>query len=340
MKYFFNTVLIVTILIYSNLFGVENGNDFENEEDEFSVLPTTLPSPPTTVYGRFRAGLDVNYFKSTESYDKEGNATEYYGMDIYSRWNQNIKFSYGVVNDAEALNSNWKIKVGATASFFQESWTPGDESSGGSEYSGSGWALNFSGGAYSRNFLDSDTKFGVFLKYQLDGTSDPEDNSFAATDRQDALGIKLKSHFNFSTQVKGFAGGSYWNTFSRTEKGYDYQTGSEKDVKIDDGNYFSIFGGLAYDWDLDCGDLYLGFGLSYWGRSLQCYDDNEIEDSDANSLSLYPKIGFRFKEIPLSLYLSGTSKNEYGIQQGIIDLSGKNTAKSSIALSFGARLRF
>lgn len=261
-------------------------------------------------------------------------------MDIYSRWNQNLKFSYSVVDDAEALNSNWKIKVGATASFFQESWTPGDESSGGTEYSGSGWVLNLGGGAFTRNFLNSDVKFGVSLKYQLDGTSDPEDNSFAATDRQDALGLKVKSLFSLSSNIKGFAGGSYWNTFSRTTMGYDFNTGLEKDVKVDDGNYYSIFGGLAYDWDLDCGDLYLGLGLSYWGRSLQCYDDNEIEDSNANSLSLVPKVSFRLSSIPLSLHLSGSAKNEYGIRQGIIDLSGKNTAKSSTAFDFGVRFSF
>ena len=331
------TVLILTVLIYSSAIAIEGD---KADEDELIAVPTFLPGPEKASFGKFRVGIDVNYFKSTESYDKEGTATEHYGMDIYSRWNQNIKFSYGVVDDAEALNSNWKIKIGATASFFQESWTPGDESSGGSEYSGSGWALNFGGGAYSRNFLDSDTKFGVFLKYQLDGTSDPEDNSFAATDRQDALGLKVKSLFSLSPNIKGFAGGSYWNTFSRTEMGYDYQTGGEKDVKIDDGNYYSLFGGLAYDWDLDCGDLYLGLGLSYWGRSMQCYDDNEIEDSDANSLSLIPKVGFRLKSTPLSFYFSGSAKNEYGIRQGIIDLSGKNTEKSSVAFALGARFRF
>ena len=122
--------------------------------------------------------------------------------------------------------------------------------------------------------------------------------------------------------------------------GYDYQTGGEKDVKIDDGNYYSLFGGLAYDWDLDCGDLYLGLGLSYWGRSLRCYDDNEIEDSDANSLSLFPRVAFTLRSAPLSFYFSGSAKNEYGIRQGTIDLSGKNTAKSSIALDLGARFRF
>ena len=223
---------------------------------------------------------------------------------------------------------------------MQETWTPGDESSGGSEYKGSGWALDLGGGAYTKNFLDSDTRFGLWLKYQYDGTGEPDQESFAATDRQDALGIKIKSYFNFSPRIKGYAGGSYWNTFSRTDMGYDYQTGTEKDVNIDDGNYYSLLGGLAYDWDLDCGDLYFGLGLSYWGKTHQCYDDNEIDDSESNSLSLIPKVGFRLKSTPLSLYLSGSAKNEYGIQQGIIDLSGKNTAKSSIALGLGARFQF
>ena len=122
--------------------------------------------------------------------------------------------------------------------------------------------------------------------------------------------------------------------------GYDYQTGTEKDVNIDDGNYYSLLGGLAYDWDLDCGDLYFGLGLSYWGKTNQCYDDNEIDDSESNSLSLIPKVAFRLKSIPLSFYLAGSAKNEFGIQQGIIDLSGKNTAKSSIAVAFGARFQF
>ena len=337
MKKTYTKVFILIILIYCTSLASEGYK--ENEED-LSETPSYLPEPGAAIYGRMRVGIDINYFESGETYDKEGTATENYGMDKFSRWNQNMKFSYRVVDDTEALNSNWKIKVGATASFLQETWTPGDESSGGSEYSGSGWALNLGGGAYTKNFLKSDTRFGLWLKYQYDGTGEPDQDSFAATDRQDALGIKVKSYFNFSPSIKGYAGGSYWNTFSRTESGYDYQTGTEKDVKVDDGNYYSLFGGLAYDWDLDCGDLYIGLGLGYWGRSSQCYDDNEIEDSDANSLSLIPKVGFRLKSTPLSFYLSGSAKNEYGIQQGIIDLSGKNTAKSSTAIDLGARFRF
>jgi len=325
MKYFFNTVLIVAILIYSNLFSQDFPFwAFGGQDVKYTAV----------------VGADVNLFNSTESYDKEGKASENYGMDKFSRLNQNIKFSYGVVDDAEALNSIWNIKVGATASFFQESWTPGDESSGGTEYSGSGWALNLGGGAFTRNFLNSDVKFGMSLKYQFDGTSDPENNSLAATDRQDALGIKIESYYNFSPRIKGYFGGSYWNTFSRTTMGYDYQTGLEKDIKVDDGNYYSLFGGLAYDWDLDCGDLYLGLGLSYWGRSLQCYDDNEIEDSDANSLSLIPIVAFRSNSIPLDISLSGAAKDEYGNWQGIFDLSGKNTAKTSTAVDLGVRYSF
>lgn len=338
MKYFLNTVLIVVVLIYSNLFGA--GMDKNNDESEFSVIPSAITSPPSTVYGRFRAGIDVNYFKSTESYDKEGNATENYGMDVFSRWNQRIKFSYTAVEDGEALNSKWNVKVGADASFFQAKWTPGEESSGGTEYSGSGTVLNLGGGAFTRNLFNSKVKMGVFLKYQFDLTGESDQESFAATDRQDALGIKLKSSYNFSENVIGYAGGSYWNTFSKTNMAYDYETGGEKEIKIDDGNYFSLFGGLSYKWNFDCGDLYAGLGLSYWGRSSQCYDDNETEDSNANSLSIIPKVGFKSSSIPLDIYLSGAAKDEYGNQQGIIDLSGKNTAKSSAAYAIGARYRF
>ena len=330
-------VLFITILIYNNIFAAEG---IKGEENELSIAPSFLPEPGTKTYGRFKVGVDINYFKSTDSYDNKGTATENYGMDVFSRWNQNIKFSYAAVEDGEALNSKWNVKIGASASFFQEKWTPGEESSGGTEYSGSGTTLNLGGGAFTRNFLNSDVKLGVLLKYQFDLTGDPDQESFAATDRQDALGIKLKSSYNFSPSIKGFAGGSYWNTFSRTDMGYDYQTGGEKEVEIDNGNYFSLYGGAAYKWDLDCGKLYAGLGLFYWGRSSQCYDGNETEDSDANSLSLIPKVGFKLKSTPLGFYLSGSAKNEYGIQQGIIDLSGKNTAKTSTAVDFGVRFRF
>ena len=188
------------------------------------------------------------------------------------------------------------------------------------------------------------------LKYQIDVTKDESDATYLpdfvyATDKQNALGVNLNFNYKICHSSKVYVGVDYWNTFARTQmqKIFNYETYQveDADVDYDNGNQLAIYGGGDYKWCWgDCGWGYAGLKLNYWNRSDQSYNGETIDKSGANYLSVIPKVGFRWKNIPLNISVSAAYRNEYGIEQGMIGLSGKSILKPSIALEGNIRYSF
>ena len=180
------------------------------------------------------------------------------------------------------------------------------------------------------------------VKYQIDGTKD-ESN---ATDKQNALGVSLDFMYRLCHHSKVYVGMKYWDTFAGTQKqitSYDYFTEMPiySDVNYDEGNQLAIYGGGDYKWCWgDCGWGYAGAQLTYWSKTKQTFGDYTDDKSAANYLSISPEAAFRFKDFPLNISISGSYRNEYGIKQGIIGLSGKNVLKPSIALEGNFKYSF
>jgi hypothetical protein len=290
-------------------------------------------------YGPFNVGVDFNYLRSTSTYDADGNKQENYGGDIYTRFNEIIRARYngGKVNIG---NSKWHWGVEGDFSFIQSKWKPGDMNTYGVGQSYDGFTFTPSIDIGTRRLGGSRLGTRIAIKYQIDGTK----NESNATDRQNALGASLNFNYKLLHSTKIFVGMDYWNAFKGTEKlqVYNYQTFQYEYMNVDynQGNQLAIYGGGDYKWCWgDCGWGYAGLKLNYWNRAEQSFNGKTIDKSGSNYLSLTPKAGFRWKSFPLNVSLSAAYKNEYGIEQGMIGLSGKNILKPSLALQLNMSYR-
>ncbi len=285
-------------------------------------------------FGPIRASLNVNYLRSTSAYDIDGNKKDYNGGDIYTRFNEILyaKYHGGKIGDT-------KLHWGASAefSFIQTKWKPGDMNMYGVEQSNNGFTITPGLNIGTRRLGDIRLGTRLAVKYQYDGTKDESD----ATDKQNALGVNLNFNYKICHSSKAYVGLDYWKTFAATETQfypvYNPETNqyenAETDYDFDSGDQFAIYGGTDYKWCWgDCGWGYADLKLNYWTKSDQSYNGETIDKTGANYLSVIPKVGFRWKNIPLNVSVSAGYKNEYGIEQGMIGLSGKNVRKPSLAL--------
>ncbi len=320
--YFFGALLI--LFVTQNILGGDH--DWKNKDHKgFYRSPIKI-------------GFDANYLRSTSGYDIDGNKQDNNGGDIFSRINEIIyaKYHGGRIGD-----TNVKWGAGIDLSFIQEKWTPGDMNMYATGYSDNGVTITPGATVGIRRIGKLPFSTYINLKYQIDATKD-ESN---ATDRQNALGANLNFNYRIAHGSKVFLGVDYWNTLARTEtqQVFNYETYQveDMDVDYDQGNQLAIYGGGDYKWCWgDCGWGHVGLKVNYWNRSDQSYDGNTLDKSSANYLSLIPEVGFRSKKLPLSFSLSTSYRNEYGIEQGWIGLSGKNVLKPSFALEGNVRIRF
>ncbi len=292
-------------------------------------------------FGPIKVGFDVNYLRSTSAYDVDGNKQDNFQGDVYTRLNEIL---YGRYNGGRFVigDSKWYWGAGGELSFIQEKWKPGDMNMYGVGYSDNGFTFTPGADIGTRRLggIRLGSRLGV--KYQYDGTKD-ESN---ATDKQNALGVTLDFMYKLCHHSKVYVGMNYWDTFAGTQKqitSYDYLTEMPiySDVDYDQGNQLAIYGGGDYKWCWgDCGWGYAGAQLTYWSKTKQTFGDYTDDKSTANYLSISPEAGFRFKGFPLNISISGSYRNEYGIKQGIIGLSGKNFLKPSIALEGNIRCSF
>ncbi len=292
-------------------------------------------------FGPIKVGFDINYLRSTSVYDADGNKQDNYQGDVYTRLNEILygRYSGGRINIG---NSKWGWGAGGEFSFIKEKWKPGDMNMYGVGYSDNGFTFTPGADIGTRRLGGIRLSTILGLKYQIDGTKD-ESN---ATDKQNALGVSLDFMYRLCHHSKVYVGMEYWDTFAGTQKqitSYDYFTEMPiySDVNYDEGNQLAIYGGGDYKWCWgDCGWGYAGAQLTYWSKTKQTFGDYTDDKSAANYLSISPEAAFRFKGFPLNISISGSYRNEYGIKQGIIGLSGKNVLKPSIALEGNIKYSF
>lgn len=290
--------------------------------------------------GPLKIGFDINYLKSVGGFDDEGDKYEYIGGDYLTRLNEIIygKFNAGSFNIGD---SRWRWGVEADASLIQIKWTPGGQIPNAQGYSENGTVISFGPTVSSRRLAGTSIGTLLGIKYQLDLTEDKSN----VTDKQNALGANLNFNFRPTHGVKLFAGFDYWYTFPRTEtqQVFNPQTFQfvNKDFDYDAGDQLSVFGGADYKWCWsDCGWGYAGASVSYWNKSEIIFDDKPIDKSNANLLSLIPEVGFRGRNFPLHVSLSGSYRNEYNMKQGVVAFSGVNANKPSLALEMNVNYRF